>query len=275
VSSGPITADQIGAVYDSVFWLQTVINGGNRHIGVWEDDVTSMSEAGDRLTDLLISRLDVGPGTRVLDVGSGTGRPLVRLAKQKPITGLGITVASVELDAACQQIEEAGLTDRLTVEKVELAALEAESESFDRIWAVESILHLDDLAGAVAKLYDLLRPGGKLVISDYVEVVELTPEQRALLSASVLVGSFMPPGGYVELVEKAGFVNIATEDLTPHVRRTAVEVVRQLERERAQLEERMGAAVTEQAIGAAAAIAELAQKAFAYDIVVAEKPARR
>lgn len=273
MSSGPITADEIGTVYDSVFWLQTVINGGNRHIGIWDDGVTSMFEAGDRLTDLLVSLLDVGPGAHVLDVGSGTGRPLVRLAQQKQITGVGITVASVELESARRQIEEAGLTDRLSVEKVELDRFDAPSESFDGIWAVESILHIDDLPGAVAKLYDLLKPGGKLVISDYVEVADLTPEFRALMAASVLVGAFMKPGGYVDLVEKAGFVNIVSRDMTRHVRRTAVEVVRQLERSRAKLTEKLGAEAAEQAIIAAATIADFGQNAFAYDIVVAEKPA--
>ncbi|MGH3374140.1 MAG: SAM-dependent methyltransferase, partial [Actinoallomurus sp.] len=56
--------------------------GDNFHFGYWDgpSDTSSVAEATDRFTDLLVERLRVGVGDRVLDVGCGIGRPALRLA---------------------------------------------------------------------------------------------------------------------------------------------------------------------------------------------------
>src|SRR3954470_6701138 len=81
-SAVPPTPDEMADFYNALGPLLRMSWGDNFHFGYWDgpSDTSSVEEATDRFTDLLIERLAVGPGDRVLDVGCGIGRPALRLA---------------------------------------------------------------------------------------------------------------------------------------------------------------------------------------------------
>jgi len=68
--------------------------------------------------DSLIQEMDVRDGDTVVEIGCGTARNLIKLARRYPgAQCFGIDAASVMIDTARKNIAKAGLTDRITVQQ--------------------------------------------------------------------------------------------------------------------------------------------------------------
>ncbi len=113
----------------------------------------------------------VEPGWRVLDIGCGTGALAVLLARRGAQV-VGVDIAPSMLAIAARRVREAGLERR--VELRELGAAELDSafpdESFDCITSslMFSELSPDEMDYTLRQCHRLLRPGGRLVITDEV-----------------------------------------------------------------------------------------------------------
>ncbi len=106
------------------------------------------------------------PGT-ILEIGCGPGMATITLAKA---TGARITAtdtAEVALDKLRARIGARGLTDRIAVQNVDMAALPAPERPWDVIWS-EGSAYILGVEKALADWRALLRPGGVLVFSDMV-----------------------------------------------------------------------------------------------------------
>jgi len=116
-------------------------------------------------------------GARVLDVGCGAGDLLAELTTEVGPTG---TALGLEPDpAACAEARHRGLeVISGTLESVRFEV------AFDLVVARWVLWFLPDVAGAVARMASWLRPGGALVLQDYVhDGLHLYPEHPAVLRA--------------------------------------------------------------------------------------------
>lgn len=78
--------------------------------------------------DLLIDRLRPPGGARVLEIGCGTGRNLIRAARQYPqALFYGIDISGEMLATAHEQIARAGLTSRIQVAQADATNFDSES----------------------------------------------------------------------------------------------------------------------------------------------------
>src|SRR6266542_1334984 len=105
----------------------------------------------------LFELASLGPGSRVLEIGCGTGKATI------PIAQRGCTVVAVELGADLAAVARRNL-DRFTAARVEVAAFEhwpLPPEPFDAVVAATAF-HWLDPAVRVAKAADALCPGGAL-----------------------------------------------------------------------------------------------------------------
>lgn len=110
-----------------------------------------------RLTVALLEQLGVLPPARVLDAGCGWGVTLDALERRgyRP-TGLDVSRRALEqLDRPGRELIEADLTQPWPV---------AAPPHFDAVLALDVIEHLDDDRGAVARLAQLVRPGGGVLV---------------------------------------------------------------------------------------------------------------
>lgn len=102
---------------------------------------------------------------QVLEVAAGTGiltPALARSAKQV----LSTDYAPAMVGVLAERIRTEGLTN-VRCEQADLYALRFEPASFDAVVAA-NVLHLvPDLAGALAALRRMLKPGGRLVVPTY------------------------------------------------------------------------------------------------------------
>ena len=153
-------------MYDKIAALSEDMLGDSHHFGYFPGgghDGRSMRDAADAMTDLVIDRLAVAPGQRVLDLGCGTGRPAVRLAESAQVEVVGITISEEQLEIARERAKASAVADRVRFDLVDAMEMAFDAESFDAVFAIESLEHMPDQARVLRSITELLRPGGRFV----------------------------------------------------------------------------------------------------------------
>jgi SAM-dependent methyltransferase len=113
-----------------------------------------------------LNRLDVLPGHRVLELGSGPGEAL-REAARRARGGkvVGIDVSDLMVRLARGRNRRAVARGEVEVRLGDGAALGLEAQAFDRILSVHCIYFWRDLEGTLAQLAAALRPEGKVALA--------------------------------------------------------------------------------------------------------------
>jgi ubiquinone/menaquinone biosynthesis C-methylase UbiE len=118
------------------------------------------------LTELLLARAGIGPGMRVLDVGTGMGDVAFLIAQRVGPTGavVGIDRAAAALSRARRRAEAAGLANVAFVE----SALEdyAPAAPFDAAVGRAFLIHQPDPVAAVKQVAAHVRSGGAVAFQD-------------------------------------------------------------------------------------------------------------
>lgn len=126
-----------------------------------------------------ISHADVRPGQICVDLGSGRGTDVLRLAEQVGPTGhaWGIDLTEAMLTRARQAAQKLGVTNATFV-RSSLERLELPNESADWVFSNCVLNHADDKLAVWREIHRVLKPGGGFVVSDIYAVEEIAPELK-------------------------------------------------------------------------------------------------
>ncbi|MEU4875759.1 MULTISPECIES: class I SAM-dependent methyltransferase [Streptomyces] len=160
------------------------------------------SEAHRRSLEWLLGRLT--PRSRVLDVGSGTGRPTAETLARAGHQVLGVDVSPVMVELAARQVPEAEFR-RVDVRELPLA-----ESSWDAVCVYFSLLQLDraQQADLIGRLARAVRPGGSLVLATV--PLDVEGVDAVFMGQPVRVTSFAGEA-VVDLVTRAGLTVLAEE----------------------------------------------------------------
>ncbi|WP_405793789.1 methyltransferase domain-containing protein [Streptomyces sp. NBC_01506] len=198
---------------------------GNIHVGYWDSaaDDRSLDQATDRLTELVAGQLAAAPGRRLLDVGCGTGRPALRIARTTGAQVSGISVSDQDLDLARTRADATALADRVDFRYADACALPFEDASFDGAWAIESMMHISDRTAALTEIARTLRPGSPLVITDVLLRSPVSGDTADLVrqTCRAFGSPALPePAELRTALDRAGLEVVEFNDIGEHVRRT-------------------------------------------------------
>jgi SAM-dependent methyltransferase len=168
---------------------------------VWAE---SWGPASRPVHDRLVDVLDAGPGSRVLDVGCGTGEMLATLvARGARAAGVDPAVGMVGLsrrNAPAADVRE-GSWERLPWSDA----------AFDAVTAVNALQFADDTLGALSEARRVVRAGGLVAIANWAEraFCDLETIDAALAESDgdepAPDGDLRLPGGIEAVLRDAGF----------------------------------------------------------------------
>ena len=173
-------------------------------------DVTGLSlGCGDPVT--VASLL---PGEVVLDLGSGGGIDCFYAAKQVGSEGyvIGVDMTDEMLAKANANKEKLGMAN-VEFRKGHIEDLPVDSDSVNVIMS-NCVINLSPRKAEVfAEAFRVLKPGGRVSISDIVTEGDFTPEQREVAEDwAACISGAIDVNQYTGLMEQAGFVKIQVID---------------------------------------------------------------
>ncbi len=152
--------------YDLVSPFYKDLWGDHIHHGYWETGEESKEVAAENLIKLLVRHAEIQRGAKVLDVGCGIGSTSIWLAKNLDCEVTGITISPVQVQMATEAARSLPNKPTFVVEDANSLSL---TDKFDVIWAVEMISHLNKRDHFFKSAAKLLKPGGRMCITDWLE----------------------------------------------------------------------------------------------------------
>lgn len=160
----------------------------------------------------------VAAGQHVLDAGCGNGGSSLWLAAHKSVQVTGITPVATQVSAANEQASQRKLTHLCQFIEGDYCQVPLEDRSVDVIWACESLCHAQSKADFYQESNRLLKPGGRLVIAEYLRYErQLPPADEHLLLDWVnrwAIPDLDTTDEHRAHMEKAGFEDIQIQDYT-------------------------------------------------------------
>lgn len=164
---------------------------------LYADPSESLEVASRRKLDRICQKLDLQPGDRVMEIGTGWGGFALHAAQHYGCHITTTTISAEQHDLAAQRIGAAGLADRVTLLKSDYRALTGKFDKLVSIEMIEAIGH-QYLGTYFGKIDELLTEEGAALIQAI--TIEDYRYERALtdidfIKRHIFPGSFIPSVG--------------------------------------------------------------------------------
>jgi len=155
--------------------------------------------------DRLIDGIDAVPGDRILEVGCGTARNLIKIARRYPGTSLwGVDASSEMLRSAAHSVQRAGLDKRITLAHglaEELPSIFAGQPGFDHVVFSYSLSMIGDWQGAIRTAALIAKAQGHIHLVDFGDLNGLWPPAAAALRTWLGLFHVSPRSAFVQHLE--------------------------------------------------------------------------
>lgn len=192
----------------------------NIHLGVPCGGNCPHPEAMEHTNEIMAKAVNLGPNTRVIDLGCGYGSTARYLARNYGCPVVGTNISRKELDLANERAKAEGLNQLAAFEYGDFHDIQYPEASFDVVWSQESFLHGADKEKIIAECKRVLVPGGTLIFTDILVRKGTSQEDRARIYDRVKSPDMWDLEDYKTALEQASLQIQQVEDWSQYVARS-------------------------------------------------------
>jgi len=172
----------------------------------------SFHPGGLALTERLGTLLNLSPGKRVLDVATGQGASAIFLAQRFGCDVIGIDFGDASIQVATTAANAAGVAHLTRFQQGDAETLVGIDDSaFDAVICECAFCTFPDKPAATGQFMRVLRPGGRVALSDLTRAGETPESLQGLLAWIACIADAQPIEEYTRYFEEAGFYITLTE----------------------------------------------------------------
>ncbi len=171
---------------------------------------------GPRSEDILLDAVGAagaGPNTIVVDAGCRESSWPIKLSQRFNCRVLGLDLVRTWLPDAAQEIDAAGLDERIGLMQGDIERLPIKDESVDVVFCRDTLSCIGDAEQALREFARVLRPGGGAVLYVVFATERLLGYERELLFESETIGQRSMEQDGVEAAIAAAGLTVAGRDV--------------------------------------------------------------
>ena len=221
-----LNAARARSQYDApMYRLLMEAYGGNSHMGLFERPDMKLPEALKAANARLSAMVGLSPGQHVVEVACGVGGTARHLVEAHGVAVTATNIAAVQLADARDLTAAAGLDGKIRFVGADFHHLPFADGLFDAWWCQEAMIHATDKRQVLREAIRVLRPGGRLVISDIVAKGARRPDSK--YAQGVLAPDLWSVADYQKAASNLNLRTLDAADLSKNVQPT-FEAMRQV-----------------------------------------------
>jgi len=190
------------------------------HYGIWSAGIKTLHDAV-RNTNALLSKLgEITSTDTVLDAGCGVGGSAIFLAKYIGCNVTGITLSEKQAEQATGFAQRHKVSELTSFQAMNYLSTSFADNSFDVVWAMESMQTAIDKSDFFKEIKRILKPGGRILIADCFKSYNYSFEKNNLMGLMFngwAVSDVLSLDEFADTASQYGFSLDKAQDVTKEV----------------------------------------------------------
>ena len=171
---------------------------------------------GEDETSILAEKAGIRKDQIVLDVCSALGGPARHLARTYGCRVTGLDATEHMIDEAIKRTQNENYSNLIEYKYGNAIDMPFKAEIFDIVWGQDAWCYVTDKRKLIEESYRVLKLGGKLAFTDWLQVGNMTEDEWNELNSFMAFPYMETLNGYEEIIKQTGFEIQMKEDLSPH-----------------------------------------------------------
>lgn len=193
----------------------TVWGGEDIHVGLYQSNRDSISDASRRTVERMASRLtNLNEGARVLDIGAGYGGAARFLAHRYGCRVVALNLSEVENRRDRAMNAAQGLKHLIEVVDGSFEDIPYADASFDAVWSQDAILHSGEREKVLSEVVRVMKSGGEFVFTDPMRADDCPKGVLQPILDRIHLDTLGSPGFYRGMLTHLGLDDLGYEEHT-------------------------------------------------------------
>jgi len=194
------------------------------HYGIWDEKTKTFGDAIINTNKILLKLSQISGTDKVLDAGCGVGGAAFFINKSTNAKVIGISLSEKQISLAKKTAIDNNVEDKVEFHIMDFTNTTFPSESFDVIWACESVCHASNKVDFIEECFRLLKKGGRLILCDFFLTDTNQDDKKQWIykwKTTWAVQDFVTKDYFVTNLQQKGFHTINTWNHTDDIRKSA------------------------------------------------------